>query len=569
MDTIAAALAEAHPQANAQSGTGVTLTPVPELATRSLREPLFMLLGAVACVLLIACVNVAGLQVARGAGRSQEIAVRAALGASRWRIVRQLLTESVVLAVAGGALGVLLAWGLSAALVPLLPVFLPGDIAAIDTRVAAIVLAASALTGLMFGAIPAFGTAGTGATQGLEASGRTTSGWGRKVGSGLVLVEMALALVLLAGAGLMVRTLAALYAVDPGFDPKPIVAWRVAPVLTGGDPETLAARRDIFFQTLLDAVRSTPGVQSAALVDTPPFLGTTVNVVAQPEGAASKVSIVPHTVTPGYFATMGIPILGGREFTPADSAGAPRALVVSATAAAALWPGRSAIGARLLVPSGDLPSEPYEVVGVAGDVRHMNLERDILTEIYQPVAQQQPYSGLVVVARTDQPRGMAAAFGALVPRLPERVIAGTPQTFDELIATTTLQRRNRATLFAVLAGLGLLLAVVGIVGVTSHAVAQRTREIGIRMALGAQQGSVLRTIMGGLAIPGAGGIALGLLGAWAASRTVESFLFGVERTDPIAFAAAALLLAAAAVLACYVPARRAARVDPVSALRNP
>jgi predicted permease len=565
LDTIAARLGEAHPDTNADAG--VWLQPVRDFEVGSLRQPLFMFLGAVFCVLLIACVNVAGLQVARGAGRAQEIAVRTALGASRGRIVRQLLTESVVLAAAGGALGVLLAWWLFAALVPLLPVFLPGDVAAIDTRVIAIVLAASALTGVLVGALPAFGTAGAAAAEGLKASGRSTSGWGRKVGSGLVLVEIALALVLLAGAGLMVRTLAALYAVDPGFEPRSAVAWRVTPVLTGADRDALMLRRDVFFQTLLDAVRSTPGVQSAALVDTPPFRGTTVNVIAVLEGTDTKVPIVPHTVTPDYFATMGIPILEGRDFTNADVAGAPRVLIVSRTAAATLWPGRSAIGAKLRFPSNDDVSEPHEVIGVAGDVRHMDLERDLLTEIYQPVAQQQPYSGLVVVAKTDQPRGVAGAFNALVPRLPERVIAGPPQTFDELIAATTLQRRNRATLFGVLAGLGLLLAIVGIVGVTAHAVAQRTREIGIRMALGAQQGRVLRTIMGGLAVPLVAGITLGLLGAWTVSRTVESFLFGVERTDPIAFAAAALLLAAAAVVACYVPARRALRVDPVIALR--
>jgi putative ABC transport system permease protein len=563
MDTIAARLTAAHPDTNA--GAGVWLQPVRDFQVGSLRQPLYMFLGAVFCVLLIACVNVAGLQVARGAGRGQEIAVRIALGASRGRIVRQLLTESVVLAAAGGALGVLLAWWLFAAIVPLLPVFLPGDVAAIDTRVIAIVLAASALTGVLFGALPAFGTAGAGAAEGLKVSGRTTSGWGRKVGAGLVLVEIALALVLLTGAGLMVRTLASLYAIDPGFEPRSAVAWRVQPVLTG-DRESQAIRRDVFYRSLLDAVRGVPGVRSAALVDTPPFRGTTVNVGATPEGAESPVSIVSHNITPGYFETMGIPILEGRDLTDADAAGVPTVAIVSAAAAARLWPGRSAIGAGLRIRGAGFPDGPLEVIGVAGNVRHRSLDSDLLTEVYLPTAQGSG-SNLIVVARGHDVGGLVAALPTLVPRLPERAIAGPPQTFDELIAATTLQRRNRATLFGVLAGLGLLLAIVGIVGVTAHAVAQRTREIGIRMALGAQQGSVLRTIMGGLAVPLVAGITLGLLGAWAASRTVESFLFGVERTDPIAFAAAPLLLAAAAIVACYVPARRALRVDPVVALR--
>jgi putative ABC transport system permease protein len=455
MDVIAARLTEAHPDTNADAG--VWLQPVHDFEVGSLREPLSIFLVAVGCVLLTACVNVGGLQVARGAGRAHEIAVRAALGASRWRIVRQLLTESVVLAVAGGALGALLAWWLFAALLPLLPV-LPDDVATIDARVVAIVLAASALSGLLFGALPAFGTASMGAAHGLKASVRTTSGWGRKVGSGVVVVEIALALVLLTGAGLMVRTLAALYAVDPGFEPRPVVAWRVTPVLTGADREALSARRDVFFETLLEAVRGTPGVQSAALIDTPPFRGTTVHVLALPDVAEAPVSVVPHTVTARYFSTMGIPILEGRDFTAADGAGAARVLIVSRTAAAKLWPGRSAIGATLRFPSKTDTSEPHEVVGVAGDVRHKDLERELLTEIYQPVAQQQPYSGLVVVVQTDQPRGMTAAFNAIVPQLPERVIATAPQTFDELIGTTTRERRNRATLFGVLAGLGLLLA---------------------------------------------------------------------------------------------------------------
>jgi putative ABC transport system permease protein len=427
------------------------------------------------------------------------------------------------------------------------------------------VLAASALTGVLVGALPAFGTAGAGAAEGLQASGRSTSGWGRKVGSGLVLVEIALALVLLAGAGLMVRTMAALYAVDAGFEHERAIAWRVRPVLTG-DPESQAIRREAFYRSLLDAVCGVPGVRSAALVDTPPFRGTTVNVGATPEGAESPVSIVPHAITPGYFATMGIPILEGRDLTDADSAGATKVAIVSAAAAARLWPGRSALGAGLRVHGPGFPDEPFEVIGVAGNVRHRGLDSDLLTEVYLPAAQG-PGSDLIVVARGHDVRGLVTALPALVPALPERAIAGAPQTFDELIGMTTRERRNRATLFAVLAGLGLLLAIVGIIGVTAHAVAQRTREIGIRMALGAQQTRVLRTIMGGLAVPLVAGIALGLLGAWAASRAVESFLFGVERTDPIAFAAAALLLAAAAAVACYVPARRAARVDPVVALR--
>jgi predicted permease len=564
MDAIARRLAEAHPETNAVSG--VWLQPVREVEVGTLREPLAMFLAAVLCVLLIACVNVAGLQVARGVGRSHEIAMRTALGASRWRLMRQLLTESVVVALMGGALGVMLAWWLFAALLPLLPVRLPADVAAIDARVFGLVLSASVFTGLLFGALPATGASAARRPVVTLKDGVTTSrAWGRRVGSGLLLVEMALAIVLLAGAGLMIRTLMALHAINPGFEPRGTVVWRVTPVLTGGS-DVQSSRREDFYRSLLEAVRDMPGVRSAALADTPPLGGRTSSTGVTPHGGTSRVGIVTHLVSPGYFTTLGIPILEGRDFAETDRSGAPVA-IVSATAAARLWPGQRAVGRRLVYHSPGVTTEPHEVLGVAGDVRHRSLEIEALPEVYRMFAQQAGDERLVVLARTDQPRATLAALPAHVAHLPDRAIAEPPRMFDELIGATTRERRHRGALFGIVAGLGLLLAIVGIVGVTAHAVAQRTREIAIRMALGAQQARVLRLIMGGLAVPIAGGIALGLLGAWGASRWVESFLFGVERTDPIAFAAAALLLAAAAVVACYVPARRALRVDPVVALR--
>jgi putative ABC transport system permease protein len=558
-----------------QGGSGATpgagIMPLREMTVGHLRTTLYTLLGAVGCILLIACMNVAGLLVARGAARERELNVRVALGASRWRIARQLLTESVLLAMAGGLCGGLLAWWLVGALIPLLPVSVPSVTpVAVDARVLAIALAASVLSGLAFGLAPAIGLSRATAPGRLRETHQVTSRWGQRTGKVLVFVEVALCLVLLGGAGLMVRTMIALYSVDPGFEPRGVVALGVTPVLPS---DASPARAVGYFDELLARVRAMPGVQSASLIDSPPFGLSIAYSLAVPEGSESKVHLSPRSIATDYFQTMGIPVVAGRDFTPADSDGAAPVAIVSAAAAQALWPGQSPLGRVVRVPGPGGPGEPLEVVGVVGDVRHLGLDesendRRSPPAVYHPYAQRAG-ADLTVVARSASPASVTALILAAANsrELPERALTSTPTDFEAMIARTTADRRSRTTLLAVVAALGLLLSAVGIFGLTAYTVSQRTREIGIRVALGAQSRSVLRTVMGGLALPIGIGIVAGVFGAWGASRWVESFLFGVQRTDPITFATAALFLAAAAFLACYVPARRALRVDPVIALR--
>jgi predicted permease len=549
---------------------GIGIQPLREMTVGYLRTTLYTLLGAVGCILLIACVNVAGLLVARGAARERELHVRVALGASRGRIARQLLTESVLLAVTGGLAGVLLAWWLLDALITLLPVTIPTVTpVALDLRVLAVVLGACVLCGIGFGLAPAVRLSRAGASGRLR-DRHTTSRWGQRTGKVLVFVEVALCLVLLGGAGLMVRTMIALYSVDPGFEPRGVIALRVTPVLPS---DATPARAVSYFDALLDRVRALPGIQSASLINSPPFGWSTSFAPVLPDGTESKVTLSPRSTGPGYFRTMEIPVLAGRDFTAADRDGSMPVAIVSKAAAEALWPGQNSLGRVIRNAGRSGPGEPIVVVGVVGDVRHEGLDegesdRSTAPAVYYPYAQQ-PDEELTIVARTEAPGALTASILSAVKsgELPERALTGVPTDFEAMIARTTASRRSRTLLLAVVAALGLLLSAVGIFGVTAYTVSQRTREIGIRVALGAQRRTVLHIIMRGLAPPIAAGIVAGVFGAWSAGRTLEAFLFGVERADWISFAAAALVLAVAAFVASYVPARRALRVDPVTALR--
>ena len=561
MSAIAAALAAEHPESN--RGWTVRLTPMQEWSVGHLRQPLYTFLGAVACILLIACINVSGLLVARGQARLDEIGVRAALGASRARIVRQLLTESVILSLAGAAAGALLAWWWMAALVPLFPLSLPAERIAVDVRVLGVAAAAAAVTGILFGILPAFGLSRAAST--LRDRSRSTSRWGARVGRVLITVEVALSLVLLAGAGLMVRTLANLDAVHPGFDMEGVAVLRATPLVPSGAPPARAAA---FYARLIERIEGMPGVASAAAISTLPFSGSSVHGGAFAEGGDTVVPISPRTVTPRYFETMRIAVAAGRDFDARDTAGAPRVAVVNEHAAAALWPGVNPVGRRLQMQTGrETRSEPYEVVGVVGNVRHAALDSGIMSEVYFPFVQA-PQSGMMLVARSAVPESTIAAFRGVLAGLPERAIPGTSRTLADMVHGSTRDRRNRAILLGVLGGLGLTLAAVGVFGLTAYSVAQRTREIGIRIALGADRRRVLRAILRTLASPLAAGLALGLAGSWAATRTLAAHLFGVRPTDAATFALAATVLAVVALIACYIPARRALAVDPVAALRN-
>jgi putative ABC transport system permease protein len=561
MNTIAGSLASDHAD---NRGWGVMVMPMQEWRVRGVSQPLYTFLGAVGCILLIACANVAGLLVARGAGRAGEIAIRSSLGARQWRIVRQLVTESVVLALAGGSAGALLAWMAIGALLPLFPVTLPQAWIAVDLRVLATAVTASGVTGVLFGLAPSLALSRSATAATLKDQARSTPRWGRRIGSGLIVIEVALSLVLLAGAGLLLRTLMKLNAVDPGIDDRGLVALRATP-LVGADAPPERTRE--FYRQLVERVAAAPGVASAAAVSTPPFGGSTAITEAVSDVVATPTAVSPRAVVPRYFATMGITLRGGRDFDSGDTAAGSKVVIINETAASKLWPDQSPLGRALRFSIRGKTSDPYEVVGVVSDARHDGLDYEALAEIYQPLSQR-PESDLTVVARAADPDALGRQFRALTTDLPERALVRPYQTFAAMIGGTLQQRRNRTLLLSILAALGMVLAAVGVFGLTAYGVTQRRKEIGVRMALGASSGRVLRTVVGSQLPPLGAGVLLGLAGSWWATRALRAFLFGIEPADAVSFSAAALLISLAALIACYLPARRAVRVDPVIALRT-
>ena len=562
MASIASTLADEHPESN--RGWSVRLTPIHEWTVQAMREPLHTFLAGAGCLLLMACTNVAGLLIARGVARTREVAVRTALGASRRRIVRQLLTESVVLGLAGGAAGALVAWWAVPLVVPLFPVNLPEERIALDVRVLLVVLTASGLTGVLFGILPALGIAGNAPATALKDSAASTSRWRRRVGNGLLVGEMAIAFVLLVAAGLMIRSLVTVRAVPPGIDPERVLALNMVPLVP---PDAPMERRLAFYRDAVERIAALPGVEAAAAVTTAPFSGSTSHRMAAGVGGVDRAQVSPRSVSPRYFETMGIPMMGGRDFGHADTEGAARVIVVNEMAARQLWPGIPPIGQHLRFFTGrDTLGPPHEVVGVVGDVRHEALDEEVLAEIYHPVAQA-PEPQLTVVARTAAPAALATSLRSLADDFIEPALLARPTTFAEMVDRTTRDRRNRAILLAVVGALGMALATVGVFSMVAFSVGQRTREIGVRMALGADAHRVLRTIVGSVLRPLALGVVVGIGGAWATTRVLTAFLWGVEPTDPVTFAAVVVVLVATGVLASYLPARRVLRVDPVAALR--
>jgi putative ABC transport system permease protein len=484
---------------------GLTIESMHEASVGHFRAPLYTFLAAVGCILLIACINVAGLLIARGAARAKEIAIRTSLGAGRRRIVRQLLTESVLLALIGGAAGILLAWWTIASLVPLFPLLLPTDRIAVDWRVSAVAMAAAGTTGVLFGILPALGLSRAAAAGALKDQSHTTSRWGRRLGAGLVTIEVALSLVLLGGAGLMVRTLVNLYSVNPGIDVDRVLAVRATPLLPAAAPP---ARSLEFYRALAERVAAVPGVQAASAVSTPPLAGSVRFGMASTGAGRPPVGVSPRSALPGYFAAMGIKLTAGRDFVWDDRDGAPLVVVVNDNAAASLWPGRSPLGQEFYYAGKEGPTgEPYRVIGVVSDVRHLAWDRDVLGEIYHPLPQR-PESAVTVIARAADPAAVAPLLRARMPDLPERVVASRVTPFSDFLDETTRERRNRTILLGVLGALGVLLACVGVFGVTAYAVNQRTKEIGVRIALGADAPRVLRTVVGSQLMPIALGVGL-------------------------------------------------------------
>ena len=568
MIAIAGRLAQQYPNANA--GWNVKLMPLQEFIVRSIKPALLVLLGAVTFVLLIACANVANLLLARAAGRQKEVAIRTALGAGRARIVRQLLTESALLALAGGAVGLLLAkWGMEL-LLKLAPQDLPRmSGVSLDGRVLAFTAAVTLLTGVIFGLVPALHASKPNLNETMkDAGGRgSTEGGGRQfVRGSLVVLEVASASLLLVGAGLLIKSFWRLQRVDPGFNPNNALTLSVTLPPRKYPEEN---QQGAFFQQLLEEVRTLPGVQAAGATNSMPLGGDYVlGFVIEgrpplPPGAGQSTNY--YAVSADYFKAMGIPLLRGRVFTEQDTKNTTRVIVINETMAKRMFPNEDPIGKRIHVTNG--PTVFREIVGIVGDVKQYGLDQDTPLQTYEPYTQQ-PFSFMTLVVRAvSDPANLTPAIRNQVLSIDkEQPISGI-RTLEQLVSTSIAEQQFSMLLLGVFASVALALAAVGIYGVLSYAAAQRTHEIGIRMALGARAGEVLKMVIGQGMGPALLGVALGLGAALALTQLIKRLLFGVAAADPMTYAVIALLLTLVALIACWIPARRAAKVDPMVALR--
>ena len=570
MNVIAGALQKQYPDSNKYFD--VRLVPEQEEITGAIRPALFVLLIAVGLVLLIACLNVANLLLARATTRAREIAIRAALGAGRMRVVSQLLTESLLLALLAGTLGVILAaWGIDM-LVRLSPEDLPrvGEIH-MDGRVLAFTAILSVLTGVLFGLAPALQITRANLVDTLkEGALSTTAGMHRhRLRSSLVIVEMALALVLLVSAGLLIRSLLRLQDVNPGFNAHNVMTSNV----DLPDEKFPNAKKVQFFRELMPRLKALPGVTSSAAIEPLPMSGNefriSVEIEGRPTAKSDQVISSVRVITEDYFRTLQIPLLQGREFKEQDSADSTQVIVVNESLARQFFPGENPIGKHIRpgISTDDKPARMREIVGVVGDVKYKDLKSEWTPESYIPYAQL-PFGSMTIVARAaNDPYSLARPIAESVRSVDQDVPAYEPKTVEDYLNGTVAIPRFNTFLLAMFAGLALLLTAVGLYGVISYSVAQRTHEIGIRMALGAQPKDMLRLVVGQglqLALTGVG---LGLVAALLSTRFLASLLFGVTSTDPVSFGGVIFLLLAVVMLACYIPARRATQVDPMVALR--
>ncbi len=577
MEAIAAGLAGAYPEADAK--TSVTLIPYKKALVGDIEPFLFVLLGAVGFVLLIACANVASLLLARSAGRSREFAIRAALGASRGRVIRQLLTESFLLSAAGGALGLLLAGRGTRAILATLPNALPrGRGISVDTRVLLFTLGISALSAVLFGLAPALRALRPDLQETLKEGGRGTSGFRHRALSVLVVSEMGLALVLLAGAGLMIRSLARIWSVDPGFNPKHVLTFDVA-MSPSLKKKTPAEVRETF-RELERQMADLPGVEGVSVNGgSLPMNGDSELpfwLEGQPKPASDNDMnwALFYLVNEDYLKVMGIPLRQGRFLNAHDDTNSPLIIVIDEMFARKFFPHENPIGKRVNV---ELVGQA-EIVGVAGHIKHWGLDSDathsIQAQFYMPFFQlPDKFMPLVVsggsfVVRTKgEPLSQESAIRRRLSELDSQQAMYGVQTLEEIVSDSQASRRFSTVLLDVFAGLALLLSAVGIYGVISYVVGQRTQEIGVRMALGAQRGDVLRLVLGQGAKIALMGVALGVFAALGLTRLMAKMLFGVSASDPLTFAGVTVLLVLVALAACYIPARRAMRVDPIVALR--
>ncbi len=570
MNGIARRLVEQFPD---MKGYGVYVVPLLDQIVGTTRAALWIMLGAVVFVLLIACANLAGLSLARGASREREIAVRAAIGAGRGRLVRQLITESLLVSLIAGAMAVLLAmWG-----VYLFTRFAPADTprlaeVAIDWRVLVFTLGISIAAGVLSGMAPAWKISRCDLQESLKESGSgSASGLrSRRLRTALVAGELAVAVMLLAGAGLLIRSFTGLRAVDPGFRAEQVLRMQVGfSRATFAQPAQVAAA----WQQLIARLEGMRGVRSAGMI-TDIFLSITPNsgnftIEGRPPlPPDQQIEATADSVTPGYFRAMGAPIRRGRTFTEQDGPDAPRVVVINETFAKWFWPNEDPVGKRFAFGDGGPNARWMTIVGVAADMRRQGLEKQARAETFMPITQRTtPFGNLVLRASTAEPLRLASAVRGEIRALDKSAVIYNVTTIQEMLAESLSKRRLETWLLGLFSALALALAAIGIYGLMSFSVAQRTHEIGIRIALGAERREVLRMVMRhglGVAAMGAG---VGLAGAFALTRFLTTMLYGVAPWDPVSFGSAAALLGAVALAACWTPALKATRVEPVKALR--
>jgi putative ABC transport system permease protein len=568
MSAIAASLEKAYPDTN--GGVGVLVEPLVRRIVGELRPTLYAMFAAVGFLLLIACVNVTNLQVARGAARQHELAVRAALGSGRARLMRQLMVESLLLALAGGVLAIGFGAGMLRVLLALAPEGLPRlDEVSLDAAAALFAFGAVLLAGLVFGMLPALHASRKSGQQALVRSSRTAGGaTAMRVRRGLIVAETALALILLTGAGLMVRTMQQLSAVDTGFDATNLVTARFT--ISAADWDT--PRRRLFYQELDERVRALPGVKDAALSMSLPIEGSgwgSVFIVgdrpAPPTGQLPSAHFSP--ITQGYFSTLGLRVLSGRPLGPGDG-GENYAVVVNETFAKRFWPDGNAVGQRLKQGFADWTTPWREIVGVVNDIKMNGVAEETPLHVYTPLSQDTGRT-INVIARTSiDPKAVQLSLANLVREMNGDIPVYNATTLETLLSESTARQRVTAAILTIFAVVALLLAAIGLFGIVSHGVTERTPEIGVRLALGATSSAIVRLFVRNGLVTAAVGIVIGALGAYWLTRFLEELLFGVEPLDRIAFATGAGVLFLVALVACYVPASRAARVSPTVALRG-
>jgi putative ABC transport system permease protein len=562
--TIASQLEQAYPADNA--GRIAKVDYLSELLVKGVRPMLWLLFAAVGVILLIACANLANLLLARALARQREIAVRAALGASRWRLIRQLLTETTLISLVGGAGGLLLAyWGLYG-LLKLPQNFVSTEDATLDTRVLLFALAVSVVTGWLFGLVPALQLARTDLQSFLKEGARgggESARWNR-IRGGFVVAQVALSLILLVSAGLLIRSFDKLLRVDVGFRPERLLSLEYR--LPRTKYKDVAAQWN-FHRQVVEQIQQVPGVQSVSLVRGLPFSGNGATTAItlpdrEPPPKGMEPEVMVNTATPNYFETLGIPFIEGRLFGDQDQANTPAVLIINQTMARRFWPNQDPLGKQI-----NVGGSAGTVVGVVGDAKHYWLEEESKPQMYAPYSQQPGLFATVVIRTSVEPLSLSESVRQALWKVDADQPMWKIRTVEFLVNRSTADRKFLMALMGIFATLALVLTIIGLYGVISYLVNQRTQEIGIRMALGAQTHDILRMVLKQGMLLVLTGVALGLAAAWLSTSLMSRLLYQVSPTDPLTFAAIAALLITVALLACYLPARRAAKVDPLVALR--